>query len=162
MVKKYRQWLSIPPVVPFLLFVCLFTIWSPELQASTSTLTYDTVLVTVKSETGLQRGTITAKIANTPRKRYVGLRYVTKLDTNAGMLFLYRDSRGRNFTMVDVEVPLDIIFADRTGRIRSIHTAQPGEKNIRSEQPARYVLETNAGWARRRGVRVGDLLRTTN
>ena len=145
----------------FLLVILLATSASgfvPPVSAST----YDTVLVDVKSETGLRRGTITARIANTPRKRYDGLRGMTELDTNAGMLFLYADSRRRNFTMVGVEIPLDIMFVDRTGRILSIRTARPGTEDVPSEQPIRYVLETNGGWAQRRGVQVGDVIRTRN
>lgn len=152
---EYLRRFVLVPLLVTLLGVGIFGSGTP---AGAST--YDTAQVTVTSETGLRRGTITAKIADSPRERYVGLRGVTELDTNAGMLFVYPASHERNFTMRGVEIPLDIMFVDRTGRIRSIHSVEPGVEDVRSEIPVRYVLETNAGWTRRRGVRVGDYLRT--
>jgi uncharacterized membrane protein (UPF0127 family) len=57
-------------------------------------------------------------------------------------------------------IPLDMLFADPTGRITHIHenaipldpTSIPGGENIQ------YVLEINGGMAARLGIAEGDVL----
>jgi uncharacterized membrane protein (UPF0127 family) len=101
-------------------------------------------------------GRLTVRIANTPVKRYMGLRHVDELDTDAGMFFTYPSSAPRNFTMKDMKIPLDILYLDESKRILSIHPVRPGVSSIPSPEPARYVLEVNYGWSRAHDVQPGD------
>jgi len=119
-------------------------------------LTYDTTTVRVTTESDTTLGQVTARIANTPVKRYMGLRHVNSLDTDAGMLFVYPESDPRNFTMEHMNISLDILYVDQSGRILSIRPVRPGISSVSSSEPARYVLEVNYGWSRTRNVQPGD------
>lgn len=78
----------------------------------------------------------------------------TALDRDAGMLFVFRDERSRQFWMKDCLIPLDVLFLDREGRIVSIHTMPVPDEHERdnppsypSRWPAQYAIEINAGRA---------------
>ena len=52
--------------------------------------------------------------------------YRKHLDDNAGMIFVFPDPAPRNFWMHNTVIPLDMIFADATGRVTGIvANAQP-------------------------------------
>jgi uncharacterized membrane protein (UPF0127 family) len=77
------------------------------------------------------------------------------------MLFLFDAERDLSFWMRNTCIALDMLFiaADRVivGIEENVPTLNddsyaPGDCN------SRYVLEVNAGWARRHGVRAGDKL----
>lgn len=92
--------------------------------------------------------TIEAAIADDDEERSQGLMDVEELPADKGMLFIFEENKPRSFWMANTPLPLDIIFvnADKT-IIRIHHSTQPfSEKNLTSEQPARYVIETNAGY----------------
>ncbi len=79
------------------------------------------------------------------------------------MLFVYATDDPRTFWMEDCVIALDIAFIDRDRRIVSVATLAPGaglesSKIARagSGTGARYVLETEAGWLGRHGIRAGD------
>lgn len=89
-----------------------------------------------------------------------GLMHVRNLEGWSGMLFVYDDEAMRSMWMKNTYIPLDILFADTNGVIRSIATdTEPlSLASIRSGQPARFVLELNAGTADRLSIRPGDRL----
>lgn len=92
--------------------------------------------------------TIEAAIADDDEERSQGLMDVDELPADKGMLFIFDENKPRSFWMANTPLPLDIIFvnADKT-IVRIHHSTQPfSEKNLTSEQPARYVIETNAGY----------------
>ncbi len=140
-----------------ILVFLFFTSWTPQSLWAT-TLSYDTSVVTVRTTSDTILGRVSVRNANTPVKRYIGLRHVDSLDTDAGMLFIYPEANPRSFTMEDMKIPLDIVYADSSGRILSIHPVRPGVSSIPSGQPARYVLEVNHGWCQVRNVQPGDRL----
>jgi uncharacterized protein len=61
--------------------------------------------------------------------------------------------------MWNVRFPLDLIFIRQNGRIALIHKALPGESNFRPGKPVKYVLEVNAGFCTRNGIKTGDRCR---
>ena len=81
-----------------------------------------------------------------------------RLDSDAGMLFVFGDETVRTFWMKNTPLPLDIIFIDAGGRVVNVAQATTpySESPIRSAGPARYVLEVNAGFARRHGIGPGS------
>lgn len=92
--------------------------------------------------------TIEAAIADDDKKRSQGLMDVNELPATKGMLFIFDENKPRSFWMANTPLSLDIIFANADKTIVRIHhSTQPfSERNLTSEQPARYVIETNAGY----------------
>jgi uncharacterized protein len=90
--------------------------------------------------------------ARTDEEKRVGLMYRTNLPENEGMFFAYTEEANRTFWMKNTKIPLDIIFLDQENTIVSISkNAQPCTTEAcvlyKSDGPAKYVLEVNAGKA---------------
>jgi uncharacterized membrane protein (UPF0127 family) len=104
--------------------------------------------------------TFTIEVATTPEQQMRGLMFRETMAANAGMLFLYPEERIITMWMKNTILPLDMIFADRQGRVVSVHAnAVPfSEDVISSRVPAMAVLEINAGQAARLGIKEGDRL----
>jgi uncharacterized membrane protein (UPF0127 family) len=74
-----------------------------------------------------------------------------------GMIFVFPDERPRTFWMKNTCIPLDMLFLAADGTVVGILEQVPVlSQAMRSVPcPAAYVLEMNAGWARRHGVMPG-------
>lgn len=112
--------------------------------------------------------TLAVEVAETSRKRYMGLRNRESLPNGTGMLFVYPSPSERSFTMEDTQVPLDMIFVNGSMRVINIEHAEPDSEfpGYRGESyysggPAQYVVETNRGYANETGLSVGDELIVT-
>ena len=86
-------------------------------------------------------------LANTREQQMRGLMYVRELPDTTGMLFVYSSEARRSMWMRNTYIPLDIAFARGDGSIINIarDTVPLSEESIASDEPARYVLELNAG-----------------
>lgn len=100
----------------------------------------------------MNRGVITfgganvfVRIAATPAERIQGLRGVTDLPWNQGMLFIARQLRSWQMTMEGVLVPLRIFYLDELHIITWIDEAPIGWFGFKPHI-AKYVLETSAEW----------------
>ncbi len=102
----------------------------------------------------------TIEIARTPAEMERGLMFRDRLAPDHGMLFLYTEDRFVSFWMKNTLIPLDLIFADATGRILHIaeRTVPLSTDLIFSEHPVRAVLEVNGGTADRLRISIGDRL----
>lgn len=90
--------------------------------------------------------TIKVEVAATPELRARGLMHRDSLAKDKGMLFIYPDEAPRSFWMKNVPFPLDIAFADSTGKIVRIDDMPPMTTNsTKSLYPATYALEMNKG-----------------
>ncbi|RNL85636.1 DUF192 domain-containing protein [Sinomicrobium pectinilyticum] len=100
------------------------------------------------------------EIADDEYKIQTGLMYRTAMKENRGMLFIFEDEEPRYFYMKNTNIPLDIIYFDSDKKIVSIRAnAEPlNEKSLPSGEPARYVLEINAGLAEKWGLQTGDYM----
>lgn len=89
-----------------------------------------------------------------------GLMFRQSMPENRGMLFMFPRTEPLAFWMKNTLIPLDIIYIAEDGEVVHIVTAQPCKiKNCPSYpsvSPAKYVLELNAGEAKRRGLTVGE------
>jgi uncharacterized protein len=87
-----------------------------------------------------------------------GLMYRRSLPAGQGMLFDFGSERRITMWMKNTYVALDMIFIGTDGRITRIaaNTKPLSTRLISSGEPARYVLEVNAGAARKHGIAVGD------
>jgi uncharacterized membrane protein (UPF0127 family) len=99
-------------------------------------------------------GEIIVDVAASAGERRRGLAGRAGLAPDSGMLFVYRDTRSRRFTMEGMLFPLDIISLDETGRVLAVEGHAPGEGAF-DIGPARYVIEAGGGWAAAHGVRAG-------
>ena len=102
----------------------------------------------------------TTVVADTDETRGRGLMFVEEMPAGASMLFVYDSPRSVAFWMRNTLIPLDMIFADATGRVRRIHAnASPlDETVIPGGDDIQFVLEINGGLAKRMGLQVGDAL----
>jgi YVTN family beta-propeller protein len=104
-------------------------------------------------------------IANDPSEHARGLMFKKNLEWNNGMLFVFDDENTRSFWMKNTLIPLDMLFIDSNLTIVDIKEyAQPCIDanntcpSYVSAQPAKFVLELNAGFVQNKTVRVGDRL----
>ena len=98
-----------------------------------------------------------AEIAEEDEHRQRGLMYRTSLGENEGMLFIFEQQRDLTFWMRNTCLPLDMLFLASDGTIVGIQENTPTltDENFSPGCPAKYVLEVNAGWTRKNGVRAG-------
>jgi uncharacterized protein len=101
---------------------------------------------------------IKAELARTPAETTKGLMYRTTMPADQGMLFRLGERRLQAFWMRNTCLPLDMFFIDEDETIVGIVENVPvlNEEERKVSCPSRYVLETNAGWARSHGVRPGQ------
>ncbi len=104
-------------------------------------------------------------LAEDDNSRAMGLMYEKSLAEDAGMLFIFPDSRPRAFWMKNTLIPLDILYFNQQQILVSIQADVPPCRattsrcpNYPSEKPAKYVLEINAGLAEKHNFKVGDEL----
>ena len=114
--------------------------------------------LTILDETGDELAAIDIELAQSDEQRQKGLMWRRSMDEEQGMLFLMDSLAPQSFWMLNTYIPLDIIYADENKRIVSIaeDTEPKSLDPVPSGAPALYVLEVNAGFARRHGVEVGD------
>lgn len=104
--------------------------------------------------------TIDIEIADNDAERAQGLMFRDSMPENAGMLFLMETEEPQAFWMKNTILSLDIMFVNADRRIVSIHkSCKPYSLDqIESGKPAMYVVEVNAGYADRHGLKTGDLI----
>lgn len=101
------------------------------------------------------------ELADTPALRTLGLSGREEVPDDYGMLFIFDEDGKHSFWMKDMRVSIDIIWIAADGRIVHI------EKEVSPdtypavfvpETPARYALETRAGYAEDHGWGIGTEL----
>jgi uncharacterized protein len=100
------------------------------------------------------------EVAQTPAAQEQGLMFRKSMPDSAGMLFVFNVSEPLAFWMRNTIIPLDIIFADSAKQIvKIVRNARPySEEQLLSVKPAMYVVEMNAGFAVKNGLREGDFI----
>ncbi|QKQ98481.1 DUF192 domain-containing protein [Candidatus Nanohaloarchaea archaeon] len=103
------------------------------------------------------------EIADNSSERERGLMYRKELGRHQGMLFVFKKEAPRAFWMKNTYIPLDMMFLNSDREIINIETAYPqpntSEENLklyRSERPAKYVIEVNAGFADNYSIEEGS------
>jgi len=99
--------------------------------------------------------------ALTEEERERGLGGRTSLPEDYGMLFVFPKDGRYGFWMKDTLVPLDIFWLDSTGKVVSLalEVDPSSYPNVfYPSAPARYVLETAAGFARSYSIATGTPL----
>jgi uncharacterized membrane protein (UPF0127 family) len=103
------------------------------------------------------KSSVTAEVANTESQRETGLMNRRMLPEDRGMLFVFPEIALHAMWMMNTYVPLSVAFLDRDGVIINIEDMQPQTQDTHpAARPARYALEVNQGWFRKRGIKPGD------
>lgn len=115
--------------------------------------------VELRGGSGIQRFGV--EVADTEAERARGLMQRAEMPSAAGMLFVYQADAHAFFWMKDTLIPLDMVFADAAGRVTRVHSdAVPQDLTpIDGGDGVRYVLEINAGLAKRMGIVPGSEMR---
>lgn len=127
---------------------------------------------TVTDEIGLTQVTlpngvrINAETMRSDAELMRGMMFRESLPANRGMLFIHAGESTFRYWMYQTKIPLDIIWMDRNRRIVEISPDTPPCKSTTpTDCPSyggnfkvRYVLELNAGAARKNGLKAGDTL----
>ncbi|HET6491622.1 MAG TPA: DUF192 domain-containing protein [Burkholderiales bacterium] len=99
---------------------------------------------------------ITAEVASTDEQRSLGLMHRRMLPENRGMLFVFPQIALHGMWMLNTYVPLSVAFLDATGVIINIADMEPHTRTTHgATQPAKYALEANRGWFKKRGIEAG-------
>ncbi|GGH17741.1 hypothetical protein SAMN05444007_1177 [Cribrihabitans marinus] len=116
-------------------------------------------IVTLRTDQGVLQFSV--ELADTPQERSRGLMFREDLPKWAGMLFVYERPQPASFWMKNTLIPLDMLFADRTGRVTRVHhRAVPGDLTpIDGGREVFAVLEINGGLAEELGLDPGAVMR---
>ena len=104
------------------------------------------------------------EIADDDAERARGLMFRDELATGHGMLFIHEREAPQAYWMKNTRIALDILYfdADRTlvSQQRDVPPCSAGNAcpSYPSDEPARYVLELNAGVAEKLGLQDGSEL----
>jgi uncharacterized membrane protein (UPF0127 family) len=105
---------------------------------------------------------LSVEVADTPAERGRGLSGREMLPENSGMLFVFDTPRRYGFWMYGMKFPLDIIWIDERLRVvYFVENAQPCVNICETYEPpadALYVLEVNAGFVKKYGMKIGDVV----
>ena len=113
----------------------------------------------VISTSGGERS-FTIEIADTGERRSRGLMFRREMAADHGMLFVFERTGRLGFWMKNTPLPLDLLFISETGEVRAILPGEPfSTAQIDPGEPARFVLELNAGTSAANGIAPGDKVR---
>ena len=133
------------------------TLASPSCEAEKQTRAESAAEGTVAVKLGAE--TFKVEVAATDRARQLGLMHRKSMPQDRGMLFVFPEERELSFWMKNTHIPLDIVYADRNGKVVSIKQMRPlDETSVPSDGPSKYAIEVNRGAAARAGVKVGDVI----
>jgi hypothetical protein len=152
----------------FLLFLLL--IWGcgnekPSPSKSTDTPSGRQVIpeqtLTFLSERGDEITVLNIAVADEQAEREQGLMDVRTMAEEDGMLFIFEEERPLSFWMVNTPLSLDIMYVNTDSTIVRIYqsTTPFSETSMPSDAPARFVVETNAGYALEHGITEGMRIR---
>ena len=98
------------------------------------------------------------EMAVAPEQQVTGEMFRNSVPPGGGMLFDWHAARESDMWMRNTLVPLDMVFINADGTIRSIaeNTVPESLAVIPSRGPVRATLELAAGTAARLDIRVGD------
>ena len=115
----------------------------------------------VKTSTGAE---IHVEVADTQKKRSLGLGNRSSLKKGWGMLFVFEKLKPHRFWMKDMQFPLDIIWLDNHRIVHINHNAKPASSGdepdvMTSPVPVNFVLEIAAGRAAKLMLKKGQQMK---
>jgi len=102
---------------------------------------------------------IETQVALTPEQRQIGLMFRKEMPQGEGMLFVFEQPTTQCFWMKNTLLPLTAAFVEDDGTIANLADMKPQTLDSHcSVKPVRYVLEMNAGWFAKKGIKAGSKL----
>lgn len=108
----------------------------------------------------IKEAVINAKIVEKEADLMMGLGGVSELGEGEGMWFIFLEDSKIGIWMRDMKIPIDIIWFDKNLKIVDIKEGALPESYPEIFYPkgnARYVLEINAGFSKKQGIKIGDI-----
>ncbi len=101
---------------------------------------------------------IDIEFADDDNKREIGLMGRPVMDEHQGMLFIFEEEFMASFWMKNTIIPLDMIFINKIGEVVTIckNTTPFSEQTYSATAPTLLVLEVNAGFTDKFGIKEGD------
>ena len=131
---------------------------SPQQQFKTGTMpdldgSFDFASLQIINDAG-DSLTFDVYLAQDSEQQQRGLMFVREMPDTTGMLFIYDGDDTRSMWMRNTFIPLDMVFARSDGSVTNIvaNTTPRSLRSSSSTEPARYVLELNAGAASHFGI----------
>jgi uncharacterized membrane protein (UPF0127 family) len=104
------------------------------------------------------RHSFDVELATTPKEQEVGEMFRTSVPADGGMLFVWASPQESQMWMKNTLVPLDMVFIDADGTIRSIaeDTVPQSLAVVDSRGPVKATLELQGGITAKLNIVVGD------
>ena len=102
---------------------------------------------------------LSIQIATTSQEKQQGLCCRDSLPENQAMLFVYDEPGNYRFWMKNTKIPLDMYWINSQKKIVHIEEAvlpSTYPMTFGTNAPAQYILETNANYASKNHIKVGD------
>ncbi len=120
----------------------------------------DVIVITFPSGVNVE-----AEVADTPEKMLFGLAFREELPPRAGMLYIFEENGPHRVRTRQYRLPIDILWVDESHHV--VHMLEHAEPCLEEPcplygpppEPARYVLQTPAGFLKESGVATGDELK---
>lgn len=118
------------------------------------------IVVTFPSGTQLE-----TEVADTPEKLLFGLAFRDALPPGTGMLYIYESTGLHRVRTQQYRFPVDILWVDESHHIVAVlENAPPCAQDPcplygPPPDPARYVIQAEAGFVRKEGLTTGDELK---
>ncbi|MCK9256220.1 MAG: DUF192 domain-containing protein [Bacteroidales bacterium] len=103
---------------------------------------------------------IDTEVASTDESRARGLMFRKEMLENQGMFFLFSTDEFQSFYMRNTLISLDILYVNSKMEIVDIYknTIPEDETSLPSKEPAKYVIEINAGLCDKYNIQIGDYI----
>jgi uncharacterized protein len=113
---------------------------------------------TISNRVGKPIVSIDIEIADDDSKREVGMMGRPTMEEHQGMLFVFEQEQMASFWMKNCPLSLDMIFINKRGEIVTIcrNTTPFSEQAYPATALTLFVLEVNAGFAGKYGLKEGD------
>ncbi len=118
-------------------------------------------MIVAELETPAHYVRIPVEVARTPDRLRRGLMRRAFLPAGEGMVLVFPREGRHSLWMRDTWISLDMIHVSAAGRVVGIvENARPHTDQSRTiDRPSLAVIEVNAGFARRHGITVGNVVR---
>jgi uncharacterized protein len=156
---RFTAKLAINQLVASLLMFGAFAFTSLSFAQNNSPMAPQPPLPTIKVKAGMF--VVTAEVAKEPGERSMGLMFRQTMEPDHGMLFVFDRSDVHCFWMRNTLLPLTIAWLSDDGTIVSMADMKPKtEDNNCPTAPAKFALEMNQGWFKKKGLKVGSKLKS--
>lgn len=109
----------------------------------------------------INKTTFSAEVANTSKKKEIGLSERKSLEQNKGMFFPFEKEGYYPFWMKNMKFPIDILYLKKNKITQIIEEAKPSINNeapiiYTPQEPIDAVFEINAGLSKKYNIKIGD------